>query len=78
MILTKEVVKGARGLLGWSAPKLADVASIPLDTIKSFESGRSKTLTATNQDALQKTLEAAGVQFLEAGETALGFGVALK
>ena len=57
---------------------LSEVSDVPLDTIKSFESGRSKFLSAANQDAVQKALEAAGVQFLEGGDVSGGSGVALS
>ena len=78
MLLTKQKSKAARGLIEWSAVKLSEMSGVPLDTIKSFESGRSKTLNAENQDKVQKAFEAAGVQFLEEGDTSLGDGVSLK
>jgi transcriptional regulator with XRE-family HTH domain len=78
MLITKELSKGARGLKEWSARDLSEKSGVALDTIKSFESGRTKALSAHNQDAVQKALELAGIQFLEADETALGVGVALN
>ncbi len=77
MLLTKEITKAARGLLEWSAPKLSAASGVPLDTIKSFESGRTKTLSAENQDRIQKAMELEGVQFLEAGHIATGNGVSM-
>lgn len=77
MLLTKEVVKAAKALIGWNTIRLAEAAKMSVDTLKSFESGRTKALSAQNQDAVQKTLEAAGVQFIETGDTSRGVGVAL-
>ena len=78
MLITKELSKAARGLAGMSAAGLSDAAKVPIDTIKSFESGRTRNLSAENQDKVQKALEAAGVQFLDTGDEADGPGVALK
>ena len=78
MLLTKELVKAARGLVGTSAVSLAEAASVPLDTLKSFESGRNKTLSAENQNKVQRALEAQGIQFLDVDDSAQGPGVALK
>ena len=78
LLITKEISKAARGLVGWSANRLADEAGISPDTIRSFESGRTGSLSAANQEAVQKSLEAAGVQFLENGDVAAGTGVAMK
>ncbi|MEL7319740.1 MAG: helix-turn-helix domain-containing protein [Pseudomonadota bacterium] len=78
MKLTKEIVKAARGLIGFSALQLAEASGVALDTVKSFESGRNKSLSADNQDRVQKALELAGVQFLESGATSDGDGVALR
>ena len=78
MLITKEISRAARGLVGWSANKLAEAAGVSPDTIRSFESGRTGNLSAANQEAVQKALEKAGVQFLENGDVARGPGVALK
>ena len=78
LLITKEISRAARGLVGWSANTLADAAGISPDTIRSFESGRTGNLSAANQDAVQKALEVAGVQFLENGDATVGPGVALR
>ena len=78
MILTKEICKSARQLVGWTTKQLSEESGVSFDTLRSFESGRSKTLNAVNQDAVQKSLEAVGVQFMEKGDTAEGVGVAIK
>ena len=78
MLLTKELSKAGRQLVGWTSKQLSETSGVSFDTVRSFESGRTKTLSAANQDAVQKALEGAGVQFLENGLTALGDGVVLK
>ena len=78
MKLTKEIVKAARGLAGFSAGQLAESAEVAIDTIKSFESGRNKSLSADNQEKVQKAFERVGIQFLEDGSVAAGPGVALR
>ena len=57
---------------------MAEAAGISIDTLRSFESGRSKTLSATNQAALIEAFKTQGIQFLEDGDNAEGVGVALK
>lgn len=76
--LTKEDCKAARVYLDWKAGDLAEAAGISIDTLRSFESGRSKTLSATNQAALIEAFKTQGIQFLEDGDNAEGVGVALK
>ena len=78
MLITKEISKAARGLVGWSANKLAEASGVSPDTIRSFESGRTGSLSAANQAAVQKALEAAGAQLLEDGHVANGPGVAIR
>lgn len=78
MLLTNGILRSARGLVDWSATDLAKRSSVSIDTIRSFESGRTKSLTATNQEAIRVAFVEAGVQFLESGDVATGPGVALK
>lgn len=78
MLLTKEIVKAARQLVVWTSNQLSEHSGVGHDTIRSFESGRTKSLSAENQDKVQKAFEAAGVQFLKEGDTANGSGVALS
>lgn len=59
-----------------SANDLASASGVALDTIKSFESGRTKNLSAVNQDAAMRALERAGVQFIP--ENGGGAGVRLR
>lgn len=78
MLITRDVCKAARALAGWSANMLADAAGVSQDTIRSFESGRTKSLSAENQEAVQKALETQGIQFLNNGDVAAGPGVSKK
>ena len=78
MLLTKETCKAARQLIGWTTKQLSEESDVSFDTLRSFESGRSKSLNAFNQESVQKTLERAGVQFLELGDISEGVGVVLK
>ncbi len=76
--MSKETCKAARMLLNWTAANLADESGIPPDTLRSFESGRTRHLSSPNEHAIRSALEAQGIQFLDSGEVAAGPGVALK
>ena len=76
--LTRQQVKAARALLDWTAAALAEAAGVPVDTIRSFESGRTGTLSRGNEAAVRKALGEAGVQLLASGEVAAGPGVAME
>lgn len=76
--LDQKTCKAARSLADWTAAQLSEAASVPIDTLRSFESGRTKALSRDNESAIRKALELGGVQFLEPGQTALGAGVAMK
>lgn len=70
-------VKAARALLEWSQIELAERSGVSLPTIKRVEaakgelSGRPATV-----EAIQRALEAAGVEFIE--ENGGGAGVRLR
>lgn len=72
-MLTAAQIKAARALIDWSQPQLAEAAGLSMPTIRRMEGplgpGRS---TAANVEAVKKSLEAAGVVFLEAGAVANG------
>ena len=76
--LERSICKAARTLLDWTAAQLGEAAGVPVDTIRSFESGRTRTLSRDNEAALRKALEARGIQFLESGQVATGPGVAVR
>jgi hypothetical protein len=75
--LTSAQIRAARGLLRWSAEDLAREASLGLATIKRAESSENETsMTAANDLAVRRTLEAAGVEFID--ENGGGPGVRLR
>jgi len=57
-------IKGARGLLGWSASKLAEVSGVGIATVRRYElqDGIPSSNTSTLL-AIQTTLEGAGIEF---------------
>ncbi len=78
--LTAAQIRAARALLDWSQPKLVEASKVSLTTIRRMEGpiGPERSTTA-NVEAVRQTLEAAGVVFLEMGETkAGGPGVRLR
>ncbi|WP_171172602.1 helix-turn-helix transcriptional regulator [Ruegeria sp. HKCCA0370] len=64
MELTQELCKAARGLKQWSVKELAEAAGLSVDTLRSFESGRTKRLSVGNQNAAVTAFEAAGIEFI--------------
>lgn len=67
LLLTAAHMRAARGLLDWSQPELAERSGVGLGTIKRMENlgpGRS---SAENVATVQRTLEAAGIEFLNDG-----------
>ncbi|EFO33786.1 XRE family transcriptional regulator [Roseibium sp. TrichSKD4] len=68
-------LKAARALLGWSAADLSNASGVPQDTIRSFESGRTKSFTTLNGEALVSTLAKEGVSFICEFDKATGPGV---
>ncbi len=76
MVITKEMAKAARALAGVTVEQLTENTPVNPNTLRSFESGRTKTLSATNQDALTKALGALGVDFIP--ENGGGAGVRLR
>jgi transcriptional regulator with XRE-family HTH domain len=74
--LSRSVCKAARALLDWTASDLAQTAGMSADTIRSFESGRTKTLSRENERTVRSAFERAGVVFIE--ENGGGAGVRLR
>jgi transcriptional regulator with XRE-family HTH domain len=76
-LITVAQLRAARGLLGWTQGKLADVTGLALSTIKRME-GSEVLLrgTAENVWKVQQALEVAGVIFI--GEDDQGPGVRLS
>lgn len=72
--MTPSQCRAARGLVDMSQAELATKATVGLSTVKNFEAGRSVPV-ANNRSAIQRALEAAGVQFIP--ENGGGAGVRL-
>ena len=75
--LTSAQIRAARALLRWSAEDLARESSLGVTTIRRAELAEGETsMTTANDSTVRRTLEAAGVQFIE--ENGGGPGVRLK
>jgi hypothetical protein len=75
--ITSAQIRAARALLRWSAVDLAQSSSVGVNTIRRAEVAESATsLTAPNELAIRRTLEAAGVEFID--ENGGGPGVRLR
>lgn len=66
-------IRAARGLIDWSQTQLAKEAGVGISTIADFERGK-RTPIGNNLAAIQRALEAAGVEFTNGDEP----GVKLK
>jgi transcriptional regulator with XRE-family HTH domain len=76
--LTSAQIRAARALIRWSAEDLARESALGVTTIRRAELRDSATkLTAANDLAVRRALEAAGVEFIDQNEKT-GPGVRLK
>ena len=62
-MITAAQCKMARAGIGWSIQRLAAAAHVGVATVARFETGKGETIPATLA-AIQRALEAAGVEFL--------------
>jgi ribosome-binding protein aMBF1 (putative translation factor) len=75
--LTSAQIRAARALLRWSAEDLARQSLLSVATIRRAELTESETsMTVANDMVVRRTLEAAGVEFID--ENGGGPGVRLK
>ncbi len=74
-MITSEQCRMARSALNWSVQALASASSVGEATVRRFETGRAVAIPATVA-AIQRTLEAAGVEFIP--ENGGGAGVRLR
>jgi transcriptional regulator with XRE-family HTH domain len=66
MMMTSAQCKMARAALGWSARELAREAQVGSATVDRFETGRGKPIPSTVA-AMQRAMEAAGIEFIPGG-----------
>jgi transcriptional regulator with XRE-family HTH domain len=71
-MLSPEQCRAARAWLGWGQDDLAKMAKVSLSTIRDFESGKRWEPIEQNADALQRTLEDAGILFLSSAHNLSG------
>jgi hypothetical protein len=70
-------IRAARSLIRWTADALADASGVGVATIRRAELVEGPTtMTAPNDAAIRRTLEAAGVEFID--ENGGGPGVRLR
>jgi transcriptional regulator with XRE-family HTH domain len=75
--LTSAQIRAARSLIRWTADELAAASALSVATIRRAELKESETsLTAANDLAIRRALEAAGVEFID--ENGGGPGVRLR
>jgi transcriptional regulator with XRE-family HTH domain len=76
--LTSAQIRAARSLIRWTADQLAAACALSVATIRRAELKESATaLTAANDLAIRRALEAAGVEFIDEDDGA-GPGVRLS
>lgn len=73
--MTPDQFRMAKAALGVSNPEVAEMTGLHRNTLNKLDKGEGKTSTV---QLVRLTLEAQGVQFLEAGQVASGPGVAVK
>jgi hypothetical protein len=75
--LTSAQIRAARSLIRWTAEDLAAASTLSVATIRRAELTESETsLTTANDRTIRRTLEAAGVEFID--ENGGGPGVRLR
>ena len=75
--MTPAQVRMARAALRLGVRDLAQIANVTPATVTRFETEKGG-LQHSSAEAIRKALEAAGIQFLDAGQVASGPGVAIK
>ncbi len=65
-LLTSAQIRAARALIRWSAEELARKTALSVATIRRAELTEDQTsMTAANDSAVRRALEAAGVEFID-------------
>ena len=76
-MITAEQIRGARAILRWSAQKLAKQTGVSWPTIQRMEASEGvPSSISKNLQAVQRTLEDAGIVFID--ENGGGAGVRLR
>ena len=76
-MITAQQIRGARGMLRWSAGKLSEMSGISVPTIQRMESAAGVPKgTVTSLQAIIQAFEVAGIEFIEPNGG--GPGVRLK
>lgn len=75
--MTPSQLRMARNAVRLGVRELAELAGVSFTTISRFETEKGG-LQHSSAESIRKALEAAGVQFLDAGQMAVGPGVATK
>ncbi|MDK1389725.1 hypothetical protein ILFOPFJJ_05463 [Ensifer psoraleae] len=73
-MITARQTRAARALLGWNQETLADKARISLTALKRLESPSDLKVYESTRDQVRRTLEAAGIVFIQSSD---GEGVML-
>jgi hypothetical protein len=72
-MITGSQIRGARAMLAWDVRTLAERAGISEATIRRGEAtDRVPTMRSDNLAALQRTMEVAGIVFLDEGDVRTG------
>jgi transcriptional regulator with XRE-family HTH domain len=77
-MLKAEQVRAARALLNWTQQELGEKSGLSLTTIKRMESIGTGRSAAENVDAVQRTLEQAGVVFIPSNGAGVGVRLARR
>lgn len=76
--INRRQLAAARTLAGLGQVDLAKAANISAPTLRRMEAEKEQLKVTNNVRAVIRVLEAAGIQFLDDGDTAAGSGVALR
>ena len=68
IVLRGSQIRVTRAVLGWSQQRLADEAQIGIATVQRAERAERPPLTASNLFAIERALEAAGIEFIDDDE----------
>lgn len=77
-MLTGSQIRAGRGALSWSLADLAAASSVSLSTVRRAEATAAiPNVTRANLEALKRTMEAAGIEFIGTPDDAPGIRIHL-